>query len=229
MKRKMWLLVSLFVVILWGCDINSVPDSPIIIVEDSVSEITVNASAYNGLEIVPSGTISIKEGGTVSIAVNEKDGYSIDSVFVNDQFVNFNDTVFKLTDIVSNTSILFKGVSDSILFLTEGSETRTNPWFLKSMEFFDINQNFLYSLDLKDDPRPFIEMFYKRNGTIESFRPDGSPYMSGHWTLVDGIFNTGGEWQVVLWSKNLIVYQREVIQSDGHIEFFRITEEKRSR
>jgi hypothetical protein len=224
---KAFTIVVFLSIILWSCKVNPILDP--IIIDDPVSEkVTIKASAMNGLEIEPRGTLVLEKGSSVLFTIKVKDGYSIDSIIINDKTVfEDNDSSFKISSLLIDTDIMFKGVSDSILFLTDGSENQTDPWYLTKIDYFDLNNNFLRSSDLNQEELTNKVWYYRDLNYTMADSVGRIIFTNGKWDLQKGIFTNGGaDYVVVELTASKFSYQR-LVPYLGKQAWVRITKEKK--
>jgi len=116
---------------------------------------------------------------------------------------------------VTNNKIQISVCSRDIYFLTKGSETLTLPWFLDNVSFYDKNNNFLRKLILSNDEIN-EKIFYYIDGRCEVHEVTGK-VRTGIWSLDGKKFNSIND--VIEISEKKFSYRKEIIQTDGSIEY----------
>ena len=88
----------------------------IIIVSELIPSYTINVSCGPMGTISPSGTITVKEGGSITITGTPETNYLVDKVFLNSVSTSFTGNSFTLSNIQNDANIYFLFSTGSTTF-----------------------------------------------------------------------------------------------------------------
>jgi len=181
---------------------------------------TITSSTGKGGVIEPAGSTTFEPGKSIIYKIKSNTNYSILSIKVNADSVPVSNT-FEFKNIKANNIIHVEFVSNDFLVLTKGSSSKTRPWFLKSIEDYDLNNKVIDTVKL--DPSQLTNKgYYYTNGTFEFFNPKGDRITNGEWSLDGNIFTQGEKNTVITLTDKIFSYQRPITQPNGNVVYMRL-------
>lgn len=231
MKRYLYMnriiLVFFLCITILGCSEESsvvVPIPPVV----EQPKIYTTTFTIKGVGVEKVQTTSAKSGEIVSFKAIEYLGYTRTLVLINDipQSLPLSET-YNIT-VVSDVKIIFEYKSNYFLILSNGADTKTNPWRLKNFSIYDEKNNFKDSLILTQTPERLTnKIFYYSNGKYEQFNKELTQRSaSGDW-YIDGEFFVDGLERcpiIELTAKKFVYDGAPITQPNGVVEHKRITE-----
>jgi hypothetical protein len=127
--------------------------------------------------------------------------------------------------VVTNTNVVTQYISIYEYNLTNGSDTKTNPWYLGSIEYYDINGNFLRRSNLNQTPESLTnEYFFYLNGKCELFSKEGVLVGNGTWSIKGAVFNDSGRnLEINVLTATEFSYTQPITQNNGTVEKVKMT------
>lgn len=219
MKTFVKFLSILFIIGCQSCDKGPTPGPK---PEPKPTSYAVTALAGTGGTVTPNGPTVVESGKSITFTIVEDAGYILTGIKVNGISVSVVKP-YTLTNVTAITEVKFEFTLIYFLTLSNGADNKSRWWSLKSWEYFDLNNNFLFSINLTGDPRLTGRIYYYTTGKLESFTKDGVLNANGNWSIVGNIFNQGEVNIIVKLTDNEFSYKRQITQPDGTVQWTVIT------
>ena len=219
MKALVKFLSILFIIGCQSCDKGPTPGPK---PEPKPTTFAVTAIAGTGGTVTPNGTTVVESGKDITFTPVEDAGYTLTGIKVNGVSVSVVKP-YTLTNVTAITEVKFEFTLIYFLTLSNGADNKSRWWSLKSFEYFDLNNNFLCSINLTGDPRLTDRCYYYTSGKLENFTKDGVRTANGNWSIVGNVFNQGEVNIIVKLTDNEFSYKRQITQPSGVVEWVVIT------